>query len=98
MKKITIKDLEKIIIQEMKTGIPYFGDEYHEEFDQNTAYYKNFHENIANSVEQLVLQVEMDGLTRKELLYVKNTVLSKCITALEYAMSAVEAKLGKDDL
>ena len=98
MKKFTIKDLEKIIVQEMKTGIPYFGDEYHEDFDRNTAYYDDFHQMISRSSEQLVKQVHMEGLTRKELLYVKNTVLKESVIAIEYAIAAVDAKLAKHEL
>jgi hypothetical protein len=40
----------------------------------------------------------MEGLTRKELLYVKNTVLKESVIAIEYAIAAVDAKLAKHEI
>ena len=89
MPKILLEDIKNMIIQEMKTTSPYYGDEEHENFDFRLAPYENF----INLIERLKDDLDRDDLTANELQFLRDDMLERAQDGFDYVLQAVELKL-----
>ena len=97
MAKISLKDVKNMIIQEMKTTSPYYGDEHHEKFDFRLAPYENFINSLSNLVERFKDDIDRDDLTAHELQFLRDDLLERAQDGLSYAAQVVELKLDQLD-
>ena len=91
--KFTDQDLKKMIIQEMKTGSPYYGDEYHEEFDFKMAPYESFLNSFEGMKRNLINRLEGENLSYNELQYLSNDLLERVQTSVDYLSQVISLKL-----
>ena len=85
--------IRKMIIQEMKTGSPYYGDEHHEEFDFNTAPYQSFLNAFNEMSSNLTDMIEQDGLSYNEIQYVVNDLIPRVQDSVGYLAQVASLKL-----
>ena len=97
MAKILLKDIKKLIIQEMKTTSAYYGDEHHEKFDFRMAPYENFINSLNALVDRFKDDIEKDDLTDQELQFLRDDLLERAQDGLSYALQTVELKLKRSD-
>jgi|TARA_R110000824_G_scaffold257656_1_gene446589 hypothetical protein len=93
MPKILLEDIKNMIIQEMKTTSPYYGDEHHEKFDFRLAPYDNFINSLNNLIERLKDDLDRDDLTANELQFLRDDMLERAQDGFDYVLQAVELKL-----
>ena len=93
MMKFTDKDLKDMIIQEMKTGSPYYGDEHHEKFDFKMAPYDSFLNSFEQMKKNLVDRLESEELSYNELQYLGNDLMDRIRDSIGYLDQVVSLKL-----
>ena len=91
--KFTDKDLKDMIIQEMKTGSPYYGDEHHEKFDFKMAPYDSFLNSFEQMKKNLVDRLESEELSYNELQYLGNDLMDRIRDSIGYLDQVVSLKL-----
>ena len=91
--KFTNKDLRKMIVQEMKTGSPYYGDEHHEKFDFKTAPYDSFLKAFNEMSANLTDMIEQDGLSYNEIQYVVDDLIPRVQDSVGYLTQVASLKL-----
>ena len=97
MPKILLEDIKNMIIQEMKTTSPYYGDEEHENFDFRLAPYENFINSFNNLVERFKDDIDRDDLGAHELQFLRDDLLERAQDGLGYALQTVKLKLKNLD-
>jgi len=91
--KLTDTDLKSMIIQEMKTGAPYYGDEHHEKFDFKMAPYDSFLNSFEQMKKNLVDRLESEQLSYNELQYLGNDLMGRIQDSVSYLDQIVSLKL-----
>jgi len=82
-----------MIIQEMKTGSPYYGDEYHEDFDFRLAPYQNFISSVNGLIDKFKNDISNDDLSPHELQFLRDDLLERAQDGLSYAVELVDVKI-----
>tara|TARA_R100001594_G_scaffold51869_1_gene85347 strand:+ start:717 stop:1031 length:315 start_codon:yes stop_codon:yes gene_type:complete len=93
MPKISLEDVKSMIIQEVRTGVAYHGDEHHEEFDFRLAPYETFINSMNGLVDKFKNDVTNDDLSSYELQFLRNDLLERAQDALSYAVQLVDMKI-----
>jgi hypothetical protein len=91
--KITEQDIRNMIIQEMKTGSPYYGDEHHERFDFEMAPFVSFTESFEALVTRFKQEIENSSLEAHQLEFLNNDLLERVQDSLSFAMQIVKLKI-----
>tara|TARA_R100000008_G_scaffold30716_1_gene17107 strand:+ start:803 stop:1117 length:315 start_codon:yes stop_codon:yes gene_type:complete len=93
MPKISLEDVKNMIIQEMKTGVAYYGDEHHEVSDFRLAPYESFINSLNGLIDKFKHDVSSDDLTANELQFLRDDLLERAQDSLSYSIELVNAKL-----
>ena len=93
MPKISLEDVKNMIIQEMKTGAPYYGDENHEAVHFRLAPYETFINSVNGLVDKFKNDVSNDDLSSYELQFLRNDLLERAQDALSYAVQLVDMQI-----
>mgnify|MGYP003646530430 FL=1 len=93
MPKISLEDVKNMIIQEMKTGVPYYGDEHHEAFDFRLAPYESFINSLSGLIDKFKHDVSNDDLSSHELQFLRDDLLERAQDSLSYAIQLVDVQI-----